>query len=79
MCITGEGTHVFNAHVVVVLELQCIRDSVWLCLCVSSRTNRDANVVAHNRKMLLLFNGHVNVEFSGTVNLIMYLYKVRQC
>lgn len=40
------------------------------------RTNADAKVVAHNRKMLLLFNGHVNIEFSGTVNLIMYLYKV---
>src|SRR3546814_4241279 len=42
-----------------------------------NRRNMDANVVAHNRKMLLLFNGHVNIEFSGTVNLIMYLYKVR--
>jgi hypothetical protein len=42
------------------------------------RKNADAFVVPHNRRLLLLFNGHVNVEFSGTVHLIMYLYKVSE-
>lgn len=43
------------------------------------RREADAYVVSYNPKILALFGGHVvNVEFSGSVNLIMYLYKVSQ-
>ena len=39
------------------------------------RTPQDTNIVPHNRHLLLLGEGHINVEVSCTVNLIMYLYK----
>ena len=38
-------------------------------------TPQSCGVVPHNRKLLLLWNGHVNVEFAGHVLLVLYLYK----
>ena len=40
------------------------------------RPNPDAcNIVPHNRLLLTLWDGHVNVEFAGFVFLVLYLYK----
>jgi hypothetical protein len=39
------------------------------------RTPEDVYVVPHNRHLLMFWDGHMNVELSCTVNLIMYLYK----
>jgi len=35
----------------------------------------DANIVPHNREMLLDWDGHLNVEFCGTTFSLLYLYK----
>ena len=41
------------------------------------RTNaKSLKVVPHNRKILLDWNGHANVEFAGSTFLVIYLYKV---
>ena len=37
--------------------------------------NEDLRVVPHNRLILLDWDGHANVEYSGGVRCIMYLYK----
>ena len=38
-------------------------------------TPQSCYVVPHNRQLLMLWNGHVNVEFAGYVFLVLYLYK----
>lgn len=38
-------------------------------------TPQDSKVVPHNRLLLTLWDGHVNVEFAGHVLLVLYLYK----
>jgi hypothetical protein len=44
--------------------------------CVYKRTHIDDSwVVPYNPRLLLDFNCHLNVEISGTVNVITYLYK----
>ena len=39
------------------------------------RTQRDLKVVAHNRELLLDWDGHINVEYAGTTYTVLYLYK----
>ena len=39
------------------------------------RSQRDLKVVPHNRELLLDWNGHINVEYAGTTNTVLYLYK----
>ena len=38
-------------------------------------TERDFNVVPHNRELLLDWEGHINVEYAGTSYTVLYLYK----
>lgn len=38
-------------------------------------TEDDLNVVPHSAKLLIDWNGHCNVEFSGNTYLVVYLYK----
>src|SRR3546814_18286115 len=38
-------------------------------------TPESSKVVPHNRLLLELWDGHVNVEFAGYVFLVLYLYK----
>lgn len=40
------------------------------------RTYRSLKVVPHNKRILLAWNGHANVEFAGSTLLVIYLYKV---
>ena len=40
------------------------------------RTTKSLKVVPHNRKILIDWNGHANVEFAGSTFLVLYLYKV---
>ena len=41
------------------------------------RTNvKSLKIVPHNKKILLSWNGHANVEFAGSTYLVFYLYKV---
>jgi hypothetical protein len=37
--------------------------------------NRDARVVPYNRKLLLKFRCHINVEVAASVEILAYLYK----
>lgn len=37
---------------------------------------KSLKVVPHNKKILLHWNGHANVEFAGSTFLVIYLYKV---
>lgn len=39
---------------------------------------KSLKVVPHNKKILLAWNGHANVEFAGSTYLIIYLYKVKK-
>ena len=38
-------------------------------------TEKDLNVVSHNVNMLLDWDGHINVEYSGSTYCVIYLYK----
>jgi len=38
---------------------------------------KSLKVVPHNKKILIEWNGHANVEFAGSTFLVIYLYKVR--
>ena len=38
-------------------------------------TERDFNVVPHNRDLLLDWEGHINVDYAGTSNTVLYLCK----
>lgn len=40
------------------------------------RSQQDSMIVPHNKKVLLAWNGHANVEYAGSTSLVMYLYKV---
>jgi len=40
-------------------------------------TEKSLRTVPHNRKILLDWNGHANVEFAGSTFLVLYLYKVK--
>ena len=37
---------------------------------------KSLNVVPHNKKILMAWDGHANVEFAGSTFLVLYLYKV---
>lgn len=39
-------------------------------------TEKDLYIVPHNRKILMDWNGHANVEFAGSTYIVLYLYKV---
>jgi len=39
-------------------------------------TEKSLNVVPHNKKILMSWDGHANVEFAGSTFLVLYLYKV---
>ena len=38
-------------------------------------TEEDFRVVPHNRELLLDWEGHINVKYTGTNNSVLYLYK----
>jgi len=40
-------------------------------------SDKSLKVVPHNRKILMDWDGHANVEFAGSTFLVLYLYKVR--
>jgi len=42
-------------------------------------TEKSLNVVPHNKKILMAWDGHANVEFAGSTFLVLYLYKVNYC
>lgn len=37
---------------------------------------KDLKIVPHNKKILMDWNGHANVEFAGSTYIVLYLYKV---
>lgn len=41
----------------------------------TSNPTRDARVVPYNRKLLLFFRCHINVEVAASVEILAYLYK----
>jgi hypothetical protein len=38
-------------------------------------TEEDLRVVPHNRELILVWEGQINVEYAGTSNSVLYLYK----
>jgi len=38
--------------------------------------DKDLRIVPHNKKILMDWNGHANVEFAGSTYIVLYLYKV---
>ena len=38
-------------------------------------TQKDFRVVPHNKELLLDWEGHINMEYAGTSNSVLYLYK----
>lgn len=39
-------------------------------------SDKDLRIVPHNKKILMDWNGHANVEFAGSTYIVLYLYKV---